>query len=340
MADGPLPYILIIILILFSAFFSAAETAFSTCNRIRLKVMADDGSKPAKMACKIAEQFDKALITILIGNNLVNVFATTVATVIFVSTIKDPNVASIVSTIVITAVVYIFGETIPKSIARARSLGVALLFAHIIRGLMYLFLPLSLIFQAMNWIFRKVMNVKDTPILTEDDFANIIESIEEEGLIEESESEIIQSALDFGETIVKDVLTPAGNIFAIDIDNIDHESLNEIINNKNYSRIPVYRKNLNNIVGIFHVKTYLREYFQNRKVSIKATLSKPYLVSYKANVDEIFEGFRKLKTHIAIVQDDEGKTLGMVTMEDLLEELVGEINEINVETKKLKGVKK
>lgn len=334
MDDGPLPYILIVVLILFSGFFSMTETAYSSCNRIRLRVMADDGSKTAKMACKIADKFDSALITILVGNNIVNVFTTSLATLIFLKYIADDSVASLVSTIVVTVIVYIFGETIPKSIARERSEGVALFSAYIIRFFMFLFLPVSIIFQGMNFLFKKIFKKKEEPILTEDDFTNIIESIEEEGILEEEESDIIQSAFDFGETIVKDVLTPRNNIFAIDINNINHEMLNNILMNKNYSRIPVYRGDIDHVIGILHVKTYLREYLKNRKVSIRSTLQKPYIVSSSTNMDMLFEGFRRHKTHIAIVVDKDGKTLGMVTMEDVLEELVGEINEIDILKKK------
>lgn len=341
MPDGPWSYIIIILLIIMSAFFSATETAYSSVNRIRLKVMADDGNKNAKMACVIADKFDKALITILIGNNFVNIFCSTLVTLIFVNAMQNnPDLASIIATIATTAVIYIFGETIPKSVGRARSEGVALFSAYLIRGLMFLLLPISLIFEGMTWVCKKVFNIKDKPMLTETDFTNIIESIEEEGLLEEEESEIIQSAFDFGETLIKDLLTPKDKMFAINISKLNHSSLNQALNEEKYSRIPIYKNDINNIVGILHVKSYLREYLANPKVSIKSTLSKPYFINGKITIDELFEGFRKHKTHIAIVKDDKDMTLGMVTMEDVLEELVGEISEINFETKKHRGGKK
>lgn len=334
MGDGPLPYLVIIVLILFSAFFSMTETAYSCCNRIRLKVMADDGKKSAKLACKIADKFDKALITILVGNNIVNIFVTTVSTLIFMKYIADDGVASVVSTVVVTIIVYLCGETIPKSIAKERSEGVALFSAYIIRFFMIIFTPITIIFQGFNWVLKKIFKKKEEPMLTEDDFTNIIETIEQEGIIEEEESDIIQSAIDFGETVVKDVLTPRNRIYAIDIDDLDHEKLNSLLLKENYSRIPVYKKDIDHIIGILHVKSYLKEYLKNRKVSIRSTLQKPYIVSNSTSMDELFEGFRHHKTHIAIVVDKNGKTLGMVTMEDVLEELVGEINETDISRKK------
>lgn len=332
--SGPVPYIVIILLLIFGSFFAVAETAFSSCNRMRLRVMADDGNKTAKLAVKISESFDKYLVAILIGTNIVSVLTSMLSTYIFMEFIANSDTASLVATIVTTIIVYIFVESIPKCIARANSIKMVLLSTHILRFFYFLTYPIGLIFIGLGKLFDIIFKVKDTPEISEDDFTNIIEDIEDKGIIEEEESDIIQSAIDFGETEVREVLTPKDKIFAIDLDGLTHEKLNKILLDTPYTRIPVYYKNINNVIGILHVKKYLSSYLQNKKVSIRSTLSKPYIVSNQFTMDELFEGFKKHKTHIAIVKDKQKNTIGMVTMEDLLEELVGDMAEFNEQVKK------
>ncbi|MCH5171856.1 MAG: HlyC/CorC family transporter [Erysipelotrichales bacterium] len=341
MADGPWPYIIIVLLLIFGSYFAASETAFSSCNRVKLRVLADDGNKAAKTAEKIAEKFDKYLVAILIGTNIVSVLTSMIATNLFINKIitSSENTASIVATIVTTVVVYIFVESVPKCIARANANKFALFSARILRVFYIITYPIGLIFVGLNKLFEIIFRVKSTPEITEDDFTNVIEDIEDKGIIEEEESEIIQSAFDFGETKVREVLTPLEKMFAIDINKIDHESLNEIIINTTYTRIPVYSKNINNIIGILHVKKYLSLYLNNKKTSIRGTLSKPYIVTGQITMDRLFEGFKKHKTHIAIVRNKNHETIGMVTMEDLLEELVGDVSEAHNENLKKGGNK-
>ncbi|MCH5179872.1 MAG: HlyC/CorC family transporter [Erysipelotrichales bacterium] len=339
MPDGPWPYIIIVLLLIFGSFFAASETAFSSCNRVKLRVLADDGNKLAARAEKIAESFDKYLVAILIGTNIVSVLTSMLATNIFIKLISNDNTASIVATIVTTIIVYIFVESVPKCIARANANKFALFSARILYIFYIITYPIGLIFVGLNKLFEIIFRVKETPEITEDDFTNVIEDIEDKGIIEEEESDIIQSALDFGETKVREVLTPLEKMFAIDIDKINHESLNEIIINTSYTRIPVYRKNINNIIGILHVKQYLSSYLNNKKTSIRGLLSKPYIVTGQITMDKLFEGFKKHKTHIAIVRNKNHETIGMVTMEDLLEELVGDVAESNNDSIK-KGGKK
>lgn len=339
MPDGPWPYIIIVLLLIFGSFFAASETAFSSCNRVKLRVLADDGNKLAARAEKIAESFDKYLVAILIGTNIVSVLTSMLATNIFIKLISNDNTASIVATIVTTIIVYIFVESVPKCIARANANKFALFSARILYVFYFITYTIGLIFVGLNKLFEIIFRVKETPEITEDDFTNVIEDIEDKGIIEEEESDIIQSALDFGETKVREVLTPLEKMFAIDIDKINHESLNEIIINTSYTRIPVYRKNINNIIGILHVKQYLSSYLNNKKTSIRGSLSKPYIVTGQITMDKLFEGFKKHKTHIAIVRNKNHETIGMVTMEDLLEELVGDVAESNNDSIK-KGGKK
>lgn len=328
---GITPYIIIILLLIFGSFFAASETAFSSCNRVKLRVMADDGNKSAKLAVNIAEKFDKYLVAILIGTNIVSVLTSMIATYIFMSFIANNDTASVLATIVTTIIVYIFVESIPKCVGRACANGFVLFSARILKVFYYITYPVGLIFVGLNKLIDIIFKVKEKPEITEDDFTNIIEDIEDKGIIEEEESDIIQSAIDFGETKVREVLTPKDKMYAIDISKISHDDLNNILLDTPYTRIPVYNKNINNIIGILHVKKYLSAYLNNKKVSIRSTLSKPYIVSNQFTMDKLFEGFKKHKTHIAIVKNKKGETIGMVTMEDLLEELVGDMAEVSLD---------
>ena len=327
-------YILLIILLLVaSAFFSLTETAFAAMNQFRMKVKADEGSKPAKLVVKIHEKYDRTLIATLIGNNIVAILASVISTVLFLMLLRiygvSDEVISVIATVVTTLLFYLFGDTIPKLIAKALPDKAAMFSSYIIYGLSIILFPVIIIFQGVIWVVYKVFRFKEKPTLTRDDFTNIVESIEEEGLIEENESDIIYASFDFVDTSVKEVLTPRAKMFAIDLQGLTHEKLNQHLLETNYSRIPIYRGNINNIVGILHVKTYLHKYLKNRDIAIESTLQKPYFVTTQIMMDEMIEGFKRSHTHIAIVRGSKDTVLGMVTMEDVLEELVGDINEFS-----------
>lgn len=327
-------YILIIILLLLaSAFFSATETAFAAMNQFRMKVKADEGSRTAKLVVKIHEKYDRTLIATLIGNNIVAILASVISTLLFLLLLRSFGVSdemsSIIATIVTTLVFYLFGDTIPKLIAKAMPDKTAMFAAYLIYGFTIILYPIVLFFQGIVWVVYKIFRFKEKPTLTKDDFTNIVESIEEEGLIEENESDIIYASFDFVDTSVKEVLTPRDKMFAIDIVGLTNEKLNKILLETNYSRIPVFYGNINNIIGVLHVKTYLHKYLKNNAVSIESTLQKPYFVTTQIMMDEMIEGFKRHHTHIAIVRGSKDTVLGMVTMEDVLEELVGDINEVS-----------
>jgi len=333
-------YITIILLLLLgSGFFSATETAFAAMNQFRMKVKADEGSRSAKLVVKIHEKYDRALIATLIGNNVVAIIASVISTLLFLLILKDSGVtdeiSSIIATISTTLVFYLFGDTIPKLIAKAIPDKTAMFTCYLIYGLSIILFPVIILFQGIIWIVYKIFRFKDRPTLTQEDFTNIVESIEEEGLIEESESDIIYASFDFADTSVKEVLTPRSKMFAIDIVNLTHERLREHLLKTNYSRIPIYRDNVDNIIGILHVKTYLYKYLKNHDISIESTLQKPYFITTKIMMDEMIEGFKRHRTHIAIVRSAKDEVLGMVTMEDVLEELVGDIREAS--PKSVKG---
>lgn len=327
-------YILLIILLLVaSAFFSLTETAFAAMNQFRMKVKADEGSKPAKLVVKIHEKYDRTLIATLIGNNIVAILASVISTVLFLMLLRNYGVSdeviSVIATVVTTLLFYLFGDTIPKLIAKALPDKAAMFSSYFIYGFSIILFPVIIIFQGVIWVVYKIFRFKEKPTLTRDDFTNIVESIEEEGLIEENESDIIYASFDFVDTSVKEVLTPRAKMFAIDLQGLTHEKLNQYLLETNYSRIPIYRGNINNIVGILHVKTYLHKYLKNRDIAIESTLQKPYFVTTQIMMDEMIEGFKRSHTHIAIVRGSKDTVLGMVTMEDVLEELVGDINEFS-----------
>lgn len=325
-SDSWILWLLIGALVLLGGFFNSSETAFASCNRIRLKVRADNGNRSAKVVCKIIDHYERSLITTVIGTNLVSVSISAISTILFVAIFGD-SVGSIVATAAATTLVYLFCDTIPKSLARALPDEVASINGYLLFFFIIVMTPVTIIFSFFNWVFKKVFKMKKEPEVTEEDFTNVIESIQEEGILENAEGEIITSAIDFNDTVVKDVLTPREKIFAINIRGLSPKALNEILANTNYSRIPFYKDHLDNIIGVLHVRNYVRDFVQDPNLSIRSILGKPYFVTPKVTMDELFEGFRKHKTHIAIVVDNHRKVLGMVTMEDALEELVGTMDE-------------
>lgn len=317
--------IVILILIILSAFFSASETAFSNCNKIRIKLKAEDGNKNAKLILNILENYDKSLITILIGNNVVNLTASSLATIVSLSLFQTEGIATVVSTIVMTIVVFIFGEILPKNIAKANADKIVAAFAYPIKFLMIIFTPISIIFILLSSLCKKLFASKEEePEITEDDLQNIVEAIEEEGVIDEEESDLIQSAIEFDSIVVKEIFTPRKKIFAINIRDEREDIINTLLNNTTFSRIPIYDGSLDNIIGILHVRKFLKEYMMDKDIDIKSVLIEPYYVKSNIKLDDMLDGFSQHKTHIAIVVNNNDRTIGMVTMDDVLEELIGE----------------
>lgn len=324
--EGPLVYLIIVLLIFLSAFFAGSESALSSCNRHRIKVKADDGKKLAKLTMKILERFDSTIITILIGTNVCHILCSVLGTIIFVNMIGESG--SIVSTVVITIVVFFFGEILPKSIAKANCDKIAMLISIPLFVFYVILWPFNKFFSLIVWIAKKIAKVKESDDdFTDDDFQDVVAKIEDEGVIDDEESDIIQNAVDFGDIKVKEILTVKEDIVGIDIRNCNNNYVKKFITEHSYSRLPVYDKDLDHIVGVLHVRSYLRKWFNNNKISVRSVLSTPYFVNSQISLDEIFEGFKEHKTHIAIVVNNDGKTLGMVTMKDVLEELVSDIDE-------------
>ena len=329
--DVPLSWVIIGVCVLAHFFFSAGETALACANRFKMQVEADDGKKSAKLVLKVCEKYDRALITVLIGSNIVAILASAICTVLFYNLFSSSGLMeetiSLLASIIISLLIYIIGDALPKTIARSIPDTISKIFVFPIYGLMILLFPITIIFDGLTKLIEKIFKVHEETSFDEEDFENVVENITDEGVIEEEQSDIIQSALDFADTNVKEVLTPVDKIFAIDLKDLTKEKVNQIILETNYSRIPIYDGNMDNFVGVLHVKSYLEAYLRNPKISVRKHLQKPYFVSSNIMIDDLFNGFKRHHTHIAIVRDKNKKVIGMVTMDDVLEELVSDISE-------------
>lgn len=315
--------IVIGLLILCSSFFSCIETAFSCVSTARLKNEESKGNKKARNALFITENFDKALTTILIGNNVVNLGCSSLATVLCMNIFQ--NFAAAISTGLTTILVLTFGEIIPKCIGKEKSETVALNTAIILKGIMIVLTPLSFLFIAIKTGALKLLNIRnDSPTVTEDELKYIIEHSENEGVLEEEESEMVQSALEFDEKSAFEVLTPRVDMLALDIDDDFETNKNKILTER-YSRVPVYKENLDNILGILYTRDYLEELIDGKTPDIKLLINDAFFTYKSRKLSALMNDLRKNQVNMAIVTDEYGGTLGIVTMEDLIEEIVGEI---------------
>lgn len=317
-------YAVLALLIALSAFFSASETAFATANTIRLKNYAEDGNPKAKKALKITDNFDNALSTILIGNNIVNIASASIGTMLATKLFGETS-GPLVSTIAMTILVLTFGEIMPKSFAKENSEKLALSFSGILLFLMGIFKPLVILFvklkEGMNRLYS---SGEKTPSVTEQELKYIIETIEEEGVIDEQESDLVQSALDFNDITVAQILTPRVDIVAVNVDD-DIDSITLKIFSERFSRIPVYEKSIDRIIGILNTRIFLEYLVRNIKIDLRAIITKCLYVHRSMKISTLLNEFKRHKMHMAVVTDDYGGTMGIVTMEDILEELVGDI---------------
>ena len=331
MIDPLISWIVIAVLLVLVAFFSAAETAFACCNRYKIQVEADEGKRYAKTLLKILDNYDRALTTVLIGNNAVAIAMSAVGTTLFVYYFQDTSVsayaAGLISSAIITYLVFVLGDTLPKTIARSIPDTMSKFFTYPIRILMSILFPITFLFDLAMKGVEKLFKVKSEEELTEDDFVDVVEKASESDMIDEDQAEIVQSTLDFLDTNVKQVLTPKAKMFAIDIQDLSTDKLIEILGKTNFSRIPVYEKNFDNMVGVLVVKIFLEEYAKDVHLNIRSILQKPYFVTPNIMIDDLFKGFKRQHTHIAFVRNNDERIIGMVTMEDVLEEIVSDISE-------------
>lgn len=316
---------IIILLVMCSAFFSSAETAYSSVSKVRLKNYADNGNKKARKAYRIAENYDKALATLLVGNNIVNIAASSLATILFVSFLGEAN-GTLASTVVLTVIVLIFGEVLPKNTAIENSETMCMNSAGVLYILMVLLTPVTFLLLKMSTAVKKIAsrNKEKEPTVTEDELKYIVESIEEEGVLEEQESDLVQSALEFDEKTAYDILTPRVDMTAIDIED-EPAQIKKLILTERYSRIPVYRETIDNIIGILHTRDYMEQLLKQEYPDLDKLIQPAYFIYRSKKLSALLADFKYKRLHIAVVTDDYGGTLGIVTMEDLLEQLVGDI---------------
>ncbi len=313
--------IVMIVLVFCSAFFSATETAFSTLNRARMKTLADDGNKRAKRVMELAEQYESLISTILVMNNLVNISLSAIATVFFVDLIGSKG--DTVSIAVITVVVLIFGEVTPKSLAKQSPDRFCMAVAPLIGFLVLLLTPINLFFAGISKLTHKLFRVKEEPPISEDELITLVTEAEQDGGIDGVESELIRSAIEFNDLKAIDIYTPRVNIVGV----ADDDSLEEIektFRESGYSRLPVYHETADEIVGILHEKDFY-DLIRGGNGTVTDVLTPPVFIARSSKVGDTLRLLQKNKAHMAIIADEFGGTVGIVTMEDILEELVGEI---------------
>ncbi len=317
-------FVTILALILLSGFFSSTETAYSCSNKIKLRTLASGGSKKAKKVLFLAEEnYDRFISTVLIGNNIVNLSATTIATIFFAKLIQDANVSAVVSTAVMTVAVLIFGEITPKFLAKTFPEKMAMAFYPIIKFFYYVFYPLNMLFGGWKWILSKVFRLKNEEIVTEEEIMTVVEEAEEDGTLREEETQLIRSVIEFDDLEVGDILVPRVNIVSVDSTS-SMEDIRKIFDNEGYSRLPVYKDSIDTVIGTIHQKDFYSAYLRGKK-GIDGILQNAYYTTEHVKISNLLKDMQKKKVHIAVVLDEYGGTLGMVTLEDILEELVGEI---------------
>ena len=327
-------WIIFIICVIGGAYFAATESAFSAVNKIKIKSMADDGQKSAKGVLAILNNFEKALTTLLIGNNVTKIAGASVFTIlatdIFAELGKSETYLesfefSIICSVMSTVIIFLFSEMIPKSFANDRSQTVSLFFQGSLRLLMKLLFPIAALFNLISNGAKKLFSKGEAePSITEDELTEIIETAEEEGIVDEEQSDMLKSAIEFTKTTVDEIMTMERDMNTISVNATPAEVLPLILNTV-HSRFPVRAANSDRIVGILRVRTYLKEYRRNQRVNIRSIMTTPYIVRENAKIDDLLTHMRQHKIQMAIVQDDKKKVVGLVTIEDILEELVGEI---------------
>lgn len=320
--------IIIAVLVILSSFCSASETAFTGANRIRLKNIAEEGSKSAEIALKVIERYDKFLTTILIGNNIVNIATSSIATILCVELFADHG--PVIATAATTVIVLIFGEIIPKTIAKGNAEKMCLIFGRIIWMLMIVFTPVSAIFLLLQKGVNRLFIHKTEVTVTEQELKHIINEIEGEGVLEKQESTLVRNALEFDEITAQQIMQPRVNVVGIDIrDSI--ETVSELFKSEAYTRLPVYEKSLDHIIGVISYRDFTQKELEGGDFTLRELLSDIIYIPSLMHISELLKKMQKEKEHIAVVVDQYGGTAGIVTLEDVLEELVGEIWDENDE---------
>ncbi len=315
---------LIVVFVLLSAFFSASETAFSSLNKIRLKNMANSDDKRSLLVVKLYGDFEKLISTLLIGNNIVNIAAATLATMLFTKLLSSDTAGATVSTIVITVVVLIFGEVAPKTIAKKSPEYFAKSVAPIINTLTYICYPISKLLGYWQRLVNKIFKPKDNSSITDEEIKTLVDEAELEGGLDEYEGDLIRSALEFDDLTVSDILTPRVDVEAAS-SKARLEKVLQIFRETGYSRIPVYADTIDNVIGIVNEKDCYKAYIDKNRSLSDIIIKDVVFTAPNTKISILLRKLQKHKSHMAIVVDEYGGTMGIVTMEDILEELVGDI---------------
>ncbi|MGI5936684.1 MAG: hemolysin family protein [Oscillospiraceae bacterium] len=308
-----------------SGFFSASEMAYSSANRLRIENAAESGSHLARAACAVLNRYDNALSAILIGNNLVNITASSLASVVAILIGGEKYTA--LATAIITLLIIIFGESVPKIVAKKNANKLALRFAYIIRTLTLLLKPVVAVVVGLVGLITaplKGEEIEDEEEAAVEELQSIIETVEDEGVIDEDRSELLQAALHFSNISASEVMTARVDMRAIDIED-DWEDILETINGSHYSRLPVYEESIDNIIGVLYVNHFYKALLDNEVVDIRSLLMEPCYVYKTMKLPGVLNELRKCKMHLAIVTDEYGGAMGVITMEDVMEQIVGEI---------------
>ncbi len=313
--------IAILCLIGLSAFFSATETAFSSLNKIRLKNLAGAGNKKAARALKMGENYDELLSTILVGNNIANILSSSLATVLFTRLIGNSGVTF--ATVIMTVLVLLFGEISPKSIAKEKAEGVAMTTAPFLQFFVIVLWPVNWVFKQWKKLLKKVFHLQPTEGITEEELITIVEEVESDGGLEKHEGELIRSAIEFNDLDVEDILMPRVDVVAVE-EHDDTARISAVFQEHGYSRLPVYKETVDHIVGIVHEKDFYAHVLNGEK-SLAEIIKPPIVVTEGTKISKLLRILQHSKCHMAIVLDEFGGTVGIVTLEDILEELVGEI---------------
>ena len=320
-----LSLIVVILLILCAAYFAVAETSFASVSKVRIKIRAERGEAKAIRALKVLDNFDLAITSILICTNIVHLSAASIATLAVTRMFPGVSGAVTISTFVMTLVVFFAGEMLPKSIAKKYSQRLSLAVAGSLWFFMTVLKPLATLLTAIGNFAAKLAKADPQISVTEDEIYDIIEDMTEEGSLDEERGELISSALQFAETTVESILTSRVDIVALDIDDPVDEMLGTI-RSETHSRLPVYEGSIDNIIGILSIRKFIKTYLrEGEKMDVRALLDEPYFIHGSTNIDGLLPVMSKKRLNMAVVTDNYGGTLGIVTVEDILEELVGEI---------------
>ena len=320
----PASCILYVLFLLLSSYFAAAETAYTAVSKVRMRTLADKGSKSAKRVLWISDRFDKTLSTILIGNNIFHAACASLSALLVMQQFSQEYV--VYGTLLTTVIVYLFAEMIPKSLAKARAEEIALFFSGSMVFLINILTPVSSICYLISKLLSKLLSSKETKTVTEEELLSIIETIEDEGVLEPEKQALVNSAIEFRDKLAKDIMVPIDQVVCVNVAT-PIEKLATFLQGECYSRLPVYERSKDNIVGILPVNLFLSQYVTGKKVPLRKILLKPYIFDYNTEISVLLQRMRLNKLHMVFLVDENRKKVGILTMEDLLEELVGDIQD-------------